>query len=175
MQIPRFASHQPGGVGNKSRTEPEEAPCHGARHSLCFLNCQAAPVDYSWLQPKEKLISAVRSRRASSDPARGRHEPARVEGSAGDVWLGASKRNNQASPAQRCLMSVKPNTVCGQEFFFSWLLIVIFESVWSNPASKRKGRKKAILEVVILTAWMAKSSSVISLVLIQHSSLFWIN
>lgn len=61
----------PAAWGNKSRTEPEEAPCHGARHSLCFLNCQAPPVDYSWLQPREKLISAVRSRRGSFPPGAG--------------------------------------------------------------------------------------------------------
>lgn len=80
MQISRFTSHQPGGMGNKSHMEPEEAPCHGARHSLRFLNCQAAPVDYSWLQPREKLISAVRSRRGSSDPARGDTNPQELGG-----------------------------------------------------------------------------------------------
>lgn len=51
--------------------EPMEPHCHRERCSLCSLNCQSAPVDYSWLQRREKLISAVRSLRRSSDRAQG--------------------------------------------------------------------------------------------------------
>lgn len=103
--------------------EPEEARCHGERRSLCFLNCQAAPVDYSWLQPREKLISAVRSRRGSSDPAQGdtnRHEFCAAE-SAGDVWLesqGAFEKGTiRIHLHKRCLMSAEQNIVCGGEVF----------------------------------------------------------
>lgn len=40
-----------------------------ARSSVWLLICQSAPVDYSWLQRGDKLISAVRSLHRSSDRA----------------------------------------------------------------------------------------------------------
>lgn len=62
---------RPAAPGNKRRAAPAEARCHGERRSLCFLNCQAAPVDYSRLRPREELISAVGWSHGSPDPARG--------------------------------------------------------------------------------------------------------
>lgn len=48
---------------------PMEAHCRRAGHLLCFLICQFAPVDYSWLPGRGKLISGGRSLCRSSDQA----------------------------------------------------------------------------------------------------------
>lgn len=48
---------------------PTEPHCHHAGRLLCFLICQSAPVDYSWLPWRGELISAVRSLCRSSDQA----------------------------------------------------------------------------------------------------------
>lgn len=51
---------------------PTEPHCHHAGRLLCFLICQSAPVDYSWLPGRGELISAVRSLCRSSDQAQER-------------------------------------------------------------------------------------------------------
>lgn len=46
-----------------------EAHCNSAGPLLCFLICQSAPVDYSWLPGRRKLISGVKLLCSSSDRA----------------------------------------------------------------------------------------------------------
>lgn len=53
----------------ESEQNTEEPQCHCARSSMYLLICQSAPVDYSWLPHRDKLISAVRSLYRSSDRA----------------------------------------------------------------------------------------------------------
>lgn len=85
--------------------EPVEPHCHRERCSLCFLNCQSAPVDYSWLQRREKLISAVRSLRRSSDRAQGDtnwHELCRRMHRQCLFGIAGYLKDNKASPPQSC-------------------------------------------------------------------------
>lgn len=82
-----------------------EPHCHRERCSLCFLNCQSAPVDYSWLQRREKLISAVRSLCRSSDRAQGDtnwHKLCRKMHTQCLFGIAMYLKHNKALPPQSC-------------------------------------------------------------------------
>lgn len=78
MQILGSQVISPAAFGNKSRAEPEEAPCHGARHSLRFLDCQAASCCLQLAAAEGGINQRCQIAPPIVRPDAGGREPARV-------------------------------------------------------------------------------------------------